>query len=190
MEMQQALWTDWMSPCGRITMADMAGRLVMADWTDGWHHATVTRRIERRAKVFFVEGRTPLIDRTIEELEAYFAGERRTFDLPLAYYGTDFQIRVWRALERIPYGRLVTYADIAREAGSPRATRAAGVAVGENPFTIIVPCHRVVGRDGTLTGYGGGYAAKRRLLALEMGVAEDAIGFENGAEKHGRAGFE
>ncbi len=189
MEASIAFCTDWMSPVGRITIADSAGRLLMADWTDGWHHATVTRRIERRAKVRWEAGATPLIDRTIEELEAYFAGTRRAFDLPLAYFGTDFQVRVWRALEKIPYGQLVTYADIAREAGSPKATRAVGVAVGENPFTIIVPCHRVVGKDGTLTGYGGGYAAKRRLLALELGVPEDAIGFTDGAEKHGRAGW-
>lgn len=79
----------------------------------------------------------------------------------------------------------MTYGDIAREAGSPKAVRAVGVAVGENPFSIIVPCHRVVGKDKTLTGYGGGYAAKRKILALEMGVPEEAIGFEDGAQKHG-----
>ena len=189
MEKKTATCTDWTSPCGRLTVADLEGRLVMVDWTDGWHHAKVTRRIERRANLVFEAGVTPLIERTIAALEAYFAGERRAFDLPLTYFGTDFQIRVWRALEKIPYGKLVTYADVAREAGSPKATRAAGVAVGENPFTIIVPCHRVVGKDGTLTGYGGGYAAKRRLLALEMGVTEAAIGLADGAQKHGRAGW-
>lgn len=183
--MKTVLTTDWMSPCGRITLGDMDGKLIVADWTDGWHHTTVMNRIRRRANVEFASGKTALIERAIHELEEYFAGTRRLFDLPLAFYGTEFQLKVWKALTEIPYGQLVTYADVARAAGSPKAMRAAGVAVGENPFTIIVPCHRVVGKDKTLTGYGGGYAAKRKLLALEMGVAEDAIGFEDGARKHG-----
>ena len=185
MQRQKVMLCDWASPCGRLTIGDAEGKLVVVDWTDGWHHRTVMNRIARWAKADFEVGTTPLIERTVRELEAYFAGRRREFDLPLVFYGTDFQVKVWQALRCIPYGQWVTYGDIARAAGAPKAVRAVGVAVGENPFSIIVPCHRVVGKDKTLTGYGGGDAAKRRLLALEMGVPEDAIGLEDGARKHG-----
>ena len=185
MQKRKVILYDWASPCGRLTIGDTEGKLVVVDWTDGWHHRTVMNRIARRAEADFEVGTTPLIERTVRELNEYFAGRRREFDLPLVFYGTDFQVKVWQALQCIPYGHWVTYGDIAREAGSPKAVRAVGVAVGENPFSIIVPCHRVVGKDKTLTGYGGGYAAKRKILALEMGVPEEAIGFEDGAQKHG-----
>ncbi len=101
------------------------------------------------------------------QLEAYFEGKRTTFDLALAPVGTDFQRRVWKALAAIPYGTTTTYAAIARAIGKPRAVRAVGAANGKNPLSIVVPCHRVIGQDGTLTGYGGGLANKRRLLELE-----------------------
>ena len=103
------------------------------------------------------------------QLAAYFAGRRRRFTLPLAPEGTPFQRRVWRALLRVPYGTTITYTDLARRAGRPAAIRAAGAANGQNPLSIVVPCHRVVGRDGALTGYGGGLAVKAALLELERG---------------------
>lgn len=109
----------------------------------------------------------------IEQLDAYFEGERTSFDLPLAPQGTTFQREVWRALAAIPYGETTTYAAIATAIGKPRAVRAVGAANGRNPLSIVVPCHRVIGRDGTLTGYAGGIANKRALLALE---AKRAIG--------------
>jgi methylated-DNA-[protein]-cysteine S-methyltransferase len=103
------------------------------------------------------------------QLDAYFDGKRRSFDLALAPRGTEFQRRVWRALASIPYGTTTTYADIARSIGRPKAVRAVGAANGKNPLSIVVPCHRVVGKDGTLTGYAGGLSRKRRLLELERG---------------------
>ncbi len=109
--------------------------------------------------------------RVVEQLEAYFAGERRSFDLELAPRGTDFQREVWRALAAIPYGQTTTYAAIANTIGKPRAVRAVGAANGRNPLSIIVPCHRVIGQDGTLTGYAGGIENKRALLALESRAA-------------------
>ena len=155
-----------------------------AHWPDGWHHRTIVNRILRKLPVEFAPGESPLLTRAIRELSEYFEGERKAFDLPLRFVGSDFQLAVWRALARVPYGGLVRYADIAREIGRPGAARAVGAAVGQNPFSIIVPCHRVIGRDGTLVGYGGGYAAKRRLLALEAGMPESELPFENGAESH------
>ncbi|MFZ5570726.1 MAG: methylated-DNA--[protein]-cysteine S-methyltransferase [Thermodesulfobacteriota bacterium] len=101
------------------------------------------------------------------QLRAYFKRERKRFDLPLAPEGTEFQLRVWRALQAIPYGDLASYQAIAAAAGNPRAARAAGAACGKNPIPIIIPCHRVVGSDGSLTGFGGGLAVKQRLIDLE-----------------------
>lgn len=104
-----------------------------------------------------------------DQLDAYFAGNLREFDLPLAPEGTTFQLEVWAALEEIPYGQTTTYAGIANQIGRPTSTRAVGAANGQNPLPIVVPCHRVIGSDGSLTGFGGGLPIKQALLALERG---------------------
>ncbi len=108
-----------------------------------------------------------LLAEAMAQLAAYFAGERRDFDLPLAPAGTAFQRRVWEALRAIPYGGTTSYGELAAAVGHPSSARAVGAANGANPLAIVVPCHRVVGADGTLTGYAGGLEAKRRLLDLE-----------------------
>lgn len=108
-----------------------------------------------------------VLDRTLAQLAEWFAGERMAFDLPLAPAGTAFQRTVWQVLLGIPYGATASYADIARRIGRPTAVRAVGAANGRNPIAIIVPCHRVIGADGTLTGYAGGLERKGALLALE-----------------------
>lgn len=121
---------------------------------DGW----------KRHDALFVQARTELSD--------YFAGRRTTFDLPIDrdhLGGTDFQRRVWLELEKIPYGATISYAELARRIGNPAAVRAVGLANGRNPLSIIVPCHRVIGANGSLTGYGGGLERKRWLLELERG---------------------
>ncbi|KQW00432.1 methylated-DNA--[protein]-cysteine S-methyltransferase [Rhizobacter sp. Root1221] len=109
----------------------------------------------------------PLIQEAATQLDDYFGGRRRVFDLPLDLHGTPFQKAVWAALLRIEPGRTCTYGDIAVAVGSPQGVRAVGMAVGRNPVGIIVPCHRVIGRDGTLTGYAGGLDRKQALLRLE-----------------------
>jgi methylated-DNA-[protein]-cysteine S-methyltransferase len=106
-----------------------------------------------------------------EQLTEYFAGGRQTFDLALRMEGTPFQRRVWQELARIPYGTTITYGQLAARIGQPTAARAVGLANGRNPISIVVPCHRVIGADGTLIGYGGGLANKRFLLELERGVS-------------------
>jgi len=103
----------------------------------------------------------------IRQLQEYFDGARVTFDIPLAPHGTEFQRRVWMALRDIPYAETVSYAQVAREIGNPRGVRAVGLANGRNPISIVVPCHRVIGSDGSLTGYGGGIERKQWLLAHE-----------------------
>jgi methylated-DNA-[protein]-cysteine S-methyltransferase len=147
------------SPVGPLTLAGKDHRLMhlwMVDQTyepspDGW-----------------VRDDTAFLD-AVEQLDAYFAGERREFDLELDPVGTDFQRRVWDALLTIPYGETRSYGDIAEQIGSPGASRAVGLANGRNPIGIIVPCHRVIGANGSLTGYGGGLERKQLLLDLERG---------------------
>jgi methylated-DNA-[protein]-cysteine S-methyltransferase len=113
----------------------------------------------------------PLARETARQLEAYFAVRLRCFDLPLDLQGTDFQKRVWHALERIPYGETRSYMQIADAISSPKAIRAVGAANGANPIPIVVPCHRVIGSNGKLVGYGGGLPLKKRLLSLEGALA-------------------
>jgi methylated-DNA-[protein]-cysteine S-methyltransferase len=109
----------------------------------------------------------PCIDEAIRQLRAYFAGDLRVFRLPLDPQGSAFQLRVWRQLDTIPYGEIRSYSQVADAIGSPKAVRAVGAANGANPIPIVVPCHRVIGSNGKLVGYGGGLPLKRRLLELE-----------------------
>jgi methylated-DNA-[protein]-cysteine S-methyltransferase len=110
-----------------------------------------------------------------DQLDAYFAGELTAFDVPLAPRGSVFQRRVWAALQEIPYGRTESYGELAERIGSPGGGRAVGLANGKNPIGIIIPCHRVVGADGSLTGYGGGLDRKKQLLDLELTVSGVAL---------------
>jgi methylated-DNA-[protein]-cysteine S-methyltransferase len=103
------------------------------------------------------------------QLDEYFSGDRTTFSLPIAPAGTSFQVEVWTALTKIPYGQTMSYADLARRIARPSAVRAVGAANGQNPIPIVIPCHRVIGSNGSLVGFGGGLEAKRYLLGLERG---------------------
>jgi len=109
-----------------------------------------------------------------KQIREYFDGKRTSFDLPLAPEGTEFQQRVWKEIARIPFGETITYAELAKRAGAEGSARAAGAATGRNPITLVVPCHRVVGSDGSLTGYAGGLPRKTRLLEIE-GVLQGSL---------------
>jgi methylated-DNA-[protein]-cysteine S-methyltransferase len=113
------------------------------------------------------ESMAPMCRRVIAQLDEYFAGTRRTFDIALGMQGTEFQLAVWNELLRIPFGETISYAELARRIGRPAAVRAVGAANGANPIPVIVPCHRVIGTNGSLTGYGGGIQRKQWLLAHE-----------------------
>ena len=168
--MQDDYWYDTvyvqniLTPAGELICASVADKLVCCDWFDGWHRQTVQARLDKHLKGQVVNASNAVLD---TQLEAYFAHERRIFDLNVLFLGTDFQKAVWQSLTEIPYGRLVTYAEIARSINRPNAVRAVGGAVGENPCSIVVPCHRVIGACGAITGFGGGYDAKMKLLAIE-----------------------
>jgi methylated-DNA-[protein]-cysteine S-methyltransferase len=126
------------------------------------------RRVRFHARGLRTEGRSPVLDEAAAQLGAYFAGELTAFDLPLDLDGTDFQLACWRALATIPYGQTVSYGEQARRLGlGPAAARAVGTANGQNPLPLILPCHRVIGADGSLTGFGGGLETKRFLLEHE-----------------------
>jgi len=115
----------------------------------------------------FEKGETPLLKKAAKQFDEYFNKKRRNFDLPLVLQGTDFQIKDWKALQKIPYGQTRSYGEIAAMIGKPKACRAVGTANNRNPICIVIPCHRVIGHDGSLTGYGGGLKLKRKLLDLE-----------------------
>lgn len=155
------------TPCGELLLGAFNGKLCLCDWRYRRMRTTIDARIRRGLQAEVEEGDAPVIYGAIKQLEAYFAGERHTFDLPLRFVGTDFQQRVWKALQEIPYGATITYAELASMVGEPSAVRAVASANGANALSIIVPCHRVIGSDGSLTGYAGGLGAKRKLLQLE-----------------------
>jgi methylated-DNA-[protein]-cysteine S-methyltransferase len=151
-------YTQIESPVGPLLLvADDAG-LRQILFVNGRHHA--------RPEASWKEDAAPLKD-TVSQLRAYFAGEREEFDLPLAPDGTAFQQDVWRRLCEIPYGETISYGELARRIGNPQASRAVGLANGSNPIPIVIPCHRVIGSNGKLTGYGGGLPIKEKLLGLE-----------------------
>jgi methylated-DNA-[protein]-cysteine S-methyltransferase len=155
------------SPVGPLVIAARDGRLAGLRLPDvGDDGRTTAAPLQGWQPVAAAAG--VLADAT-EQLDAYFTGELTAFDLPLDLQGTDFQRRVWAALQQIPYGTTAGYGELARELGSPGASRAVGLANGRNPVAIVVPCHRVIGADGTLTGFGGGLPCKRWLLDHETG---------------------
>ncbi len=156
------------SPIGPLTLV-AAGRMLAGVYMDAQRHLPDTVASAGPAGQDGPDA-APLAA-AARELAEYFAGERTEFGLPLAMAGTDFQRRVWAALREIPYGETVSYGELARGIGKASASRAVGLANGRNPFAIVVPCHRVVGADGSLTGYGGGLDRKRFLLALEQRVS-------------------
>jgi methylated-DNA-[protein]-cysteine S-methyltransferase len=121
----------------------------------------------KQAPTGFAKAETPMIKKTALQIDQYLEGKRKRFTVPIALYGTEFQLLVWGALQTIPYGETRSYKEIAILIGKPKALRAVGMANNRNPISIIVPCHRVIGSDGNLTGYGGGLPLKQQLLELE-----------------------
>lgn len=156
------------APCGVLTLGSVDGMLCLCDWPAERHRSLVQRRLETALGASFADGTSELIEQAVLELDEYFAGHRRTFDVPLLFAGTDFQKTVWAELLNIPYGQTASYAEIARRIGRPEAVRAVANAVGANALSVFIPCHRVIGSDRSLTGYAGGLEAKSALLNLEF----------------------
>lgn len=160
---KEAIWYDYVStPIGKLLLAADTTGLREVWFETGKHQKEPHPQWQRNpAKVAFAA----------KQLNEYFAGERQHFDLPLHPVGTSFQVNVWLTLAEIPYGTTISYGELARRIGQPLAVRAVGAANGRNPLPIVLPCHRVIGSDGSLTGFGGGLPTKRFLLALEDRVS-------------------
>jgi methylated-DNA-[protein]-cysteine S-methyltransferase len=156
------------SPVGKLKLVASANALVGVLWGG-------EGRDRLRIDTQKVEGHHPILAEAERQLSEYFAGTRTQFELPLEPRGTEFQRKVWRNLRRIPFGTTKSYVEIARSIGSPRACRAVGAANSKNPLPIVVPCHRVVGANGALTGFGGGLEIKAKLLALEARAGESTV---------------
>jgi methylated-DNA-[protein]-cysteine S-methyltransferase len=148
------------SPVGELTLVARDEKLIAVLWEDD----RPGRVKLEKTKLSFD---SPVLNQAAQQLQEYFLGERQVFDLPMAGEGTEFQQKVWRALTKIPYGVTASYGELAKKIGSPLAVRAVGAANGRNPLSIVVPCHRVIGANGKLTGFAGGLAAKSFLLSLE-----------------------
>jgi methylated-DNA-[protein]-cysteine S-methyltransferase len=153
---------------GGVVLGSFRGKLCLLDFSEQGDMSTAGDRVRRALDAELVERDDDVLRETSRQLNEYLEGRRMRFDIPLLMVGTDFQKRVWDTLMRIPYGVTSTYGQIAKDIGRPRAVRAVGSACGANPIGIIVPCHRVIGSNGELVGYGGGLPLKSRLLALEQ----------------------
>jgi len=153
---------------GELILCSFGGRLCLLGFGHERTIGAVDRRIKKGLSAVLVERDDEMLARTRQQIDEYLNGTRRRFDIPLLLVGTDFQKSVWSALMKVPYGCTSTYKRIAEDIGNPKAVRAAGSAMGANPIAIIIPCHRIVGSDGALVGYGGGMTLKERLLQLEQ----------------------
>ena len=160
--------TRVVTPLGPMLAGSSGDALVLLEFADRRQLASQVKRIGRRLGAVYMPDESPVVARATSELNEYFEGRRREFGLPLLMLGTDFERSVWEALCEIPFGETRSYADVARRVGRPAAVRAVGRANGLNALAIVVPCHRVVGADGRLVGYGGGLWRKEKLLAGEQ----------------------
>ncbi len=158
---------DIASPVGRLRLIASPDALVGIWFENG--------RDAARSALWLTRSPSSVIDLARTQLGEYFDGKRQEFDVPLDPRGTDFQRRVWQRLLKIPYGTTTTYGALARELGDPGASRAVGLANGSNPLPIVIPCHRVIGANGTLTGFGGGLPTKAALLDLERSATQPKL---------------
>lgn len=155
------------SPCGTLMLGSCGDKLCLCDWQVEKHRDRVNRRLKRVLNAEFEEGGSDIIEKAMQQLDEFFAGTRREFEIPLLFAGTDFQKTVWEELLKIPYGQTISYGEMARRIAMPKAVRAVANANGANSISIFAPCHRVIGSNRSLTGYAGGVDTKRKLLELE-----------------------
>lgn len=158
------------SPFGELVLASYADKLCLCDWFDSPCYERNKRRIERYLKTSFKAETSSVLEDAKRQLDEYFAGNRKAFTIPLHLVGTDFQQQVWNELLNIPYGATTSYKEIAQSIGKPKAVRAVAGAIGANGISILIPCHRIIGSDNSLTGYAGGLKAKKMLLQIETQI--------------------
>ncbi|MEE9350284.1 MAG: methylated-DNA--[protein]-cysteine S-methyltransferase [Flavobacteriaceae bacterium] len=152
---------------GELILGSYNDKLCLADWRYRKMRTAIDTRLQKYFKASYVENSTSVIEKTKQELTAYFKKELKQFSIPLTFAGTDFQQTVWQALQQIPYGKTESYLGLSRILGNEKAIRAVASANGANAISILVPCHRIIGKNGKLVGYAGGLPAKKKLLTLE-----------------------
>ncbi len=155
------------SPCGKMILGSFGECLCLCDWCVEGRREGIDRKIRKYLDADYKEEESPVLKLAVKQLDEYFSNERTIFDIPLLFTGTDFQRLVLEELLKIPYGTTVSYSELAERVGRPSAVRAVANANRRNPLSLFVPCHRVIGGDGSLTGYAGGLNAKKILLDLE-----------------------
>jgi len=159
----------YVSPLGELILGDFNNQLCLCDWRYRKMRSEVDTRIQRGLNAVYEQQSTPLLKETQRQLADYFENKRTTFNLPLLLVGTDFQQTVWKALQKIDFGKTQTYLGLSKQLINPKAIRAVASANGANALSIIVPCHRIVGSNQELVGYAGGLSTKKKLLELEDG---------------------
>lgn len=160
------------SPCGELLLGSFADKLCLCNWTTEKHPGRIDKRLKTTLHAEYEEAQTDITIEATKQLDEYFHGGRKTFDIPLLTVGTDFQKEIWNELLVIPYGETVSYGDLSVRIGKAHAVRAVANANGANAISIFIPCHRVIGSNRSLTGYGGGLDTKKFLLDLEQAGIE------------------
>lgn len=156
------------TPFGKLILGSYESKLCLCDWEYRKSRSTIDERIQKTLQSQYATGNSEIIEKTITQLEEYFRRERYEFEIPLLLIGTDFQKKVWKFLQQIPYGETWSYKQLAQAMDNPMGIRAIANANGANAISIIIPCHRIIGSDGKLVGYAGGLQAKKKLLQLEQ----------------------
>lgn len=158
---------EWKTPYGELIIGSYGDKLCLCDWKYRKARTEIDKRIQQGLQAEYSIGDSQTIEIAKAQLSEYFLNQRTAFDIPLEYVGTEFQKRVWSALIQIPFGQRVSYQSLSSQLGDVKAIRAVATANGANAISIIVPCHRIIGSDGSLVGYAGGLPAKKKLLELE-----------------------
>jgi len=163
------------TPFGELVLGEYEKSLCVCDWLFRKMRESIDRRIQTALKADYVEKKSSIIEETKRQLNQYLNQDRSSFDIPLRLIGTEFQKKVWCALLKIPYGKTMTYSALSKQLGDVKAIRAVATANGANAISIIIPCHRIIGSDGSMVGYAGGLNVKKGLLQLEGGLINNQL---------------
>ena len=155
------------TPYGELVLGSFEEKLCLCDWRNGKTRQTIDNRLRKGLRAVFAENKSKVLDMTTQQLQEYFEGKRRQFDVPLLMVGTSFQKSVWNELRQVSYGQTLSYLQLAEKVGNKNAVRAVASANGANAISILIPCHRIIGSNGKLVGYAGGLETKKKLLILE-----------------------
>lgn len=175
--MSEITTTYYKTPVGELILGDFEGKLCLADWRYRKMRTNIDERIQKGLSSNYVAGTTELMEQAKNQLKAYFEGNIQVFDLPMLFVGSEFQQKVWNALTQIPFGSTKSYLELSKQLGNEKAIRAVASANGANAISILVPCHRIIGSNGELTGYAGGLPAKKSLLELEGSYGQQTLQF-------------